>query len=351
MPLLARMVASPLTIDVRSRALEDLHGLLSDQRISPDGHVAVVVGPGKGAEVLDVLGPALANGSVHHARAGTIAAARELADELRHGWYDAVVGIGGGRTLDVAKYAASIAGLPAVAVATCLSHDGLASPVASLEHEGRKLSFGVQMPIAVVVDLTYVRRCQRAQLAAGVGDALSNLNALADWELSARATGEPVDGLAVALARSGAESLLHRTDDLLSEDFLTTLAHALVLGGLAMAVAGSSRPCSGACHAIAHALDAHVPGSRRHGDEVAIGALFASWLRADPLLDTLAASLARHGVPRVPADVGVSEDDFAAAVARAPLMRPNRYTILHHLDLQEEEIRERVHVFAETFDH
>ena len=66
--------------------------------------------------------------------------------------------MGGGRTLDVAKYAASLVGLPMVSVATSLAHDGIASPVASLEHEGRKESYGVTVPVAVVVDLDYVRR-------------------------------------------------------------------------------------------------------------------------------------------------------------------------------------------------
>src|SRR5439155_20443959 len=109
------------------------------------------VGPGQGEQVLRSLGPALSNGSVHRVEGGTVELARRLAESLSAGSYDAVVGIGGGRTLDVAKYAASLAGLPAVSVATSLAHDGVASPVASLEHNGRKSSYGVQMPIAVIV--------------------------------------------------------------------------------------------------------------------------------------------------------------------------------------------------------
>jgi glycerol-1-phosphate dehydrogenase [NAD(P)+] len=349
-PLLARMVPSPLTVDVRGGAVEALPALLSDQRISGEGHVAVAVGPGLGEEVAAKLAPSLANARVEQVEGGTVDAARALANDLRQGWFDAVVGIGGGRTLDVAKYAASLAGLPYVAVATSLAHDGLASPVASLEHDGRKGSYGVHMPLAVVVDLDYVRRCPRRQLAAGVGDALSNLNAVADWQLAARVNGETVDGLAAAIARSGAESLLHRTDDLLAEDFLTSLAQSLVLGGLAMAVAGSSRPCSGSCHEIAHALDELYPGDRRHGEQVAVGALFASFLRDDSLTGALDAALRRYGVPRTPAELGLSEDQFATAVVHAPQTRPDRYTILEHLALDEDQVRHRVHEFAGAFD-
>jgi glycerol-1-phosphate dehydrogenase [NAD(P)+] len=260
-----------------------------------------------------------------------------------------VVGIGGGRTLDVAKYAAGLVGLPMVSVATNLAHDGIASPVASLEHDGRKGSYGVHIPIAVVVDLDYVRRSPAEQLRSGVGDVLSNLSALADWELASRERGEPVDGLAATFARSGAESLLHRTDDLTSDAFLTSLAEALVLSGLAMAAAGSSRPCSGACHEISHAIDALYPGRAPHGEQVAVGALFASYMRDDEHLAALDAALARHQVARLPSDLGMSEEEFCAAVARAPSTRPGRFTVLEHLDLNTTEIHERVREFVGAF--
>ena len=350
MPLLARMVACPLAVDVGRGAVGALAALLADRRVSSNGHVAVVVGPGQGERVVAVVRPTLENAEIHRVEGGTLQAALDLAAALREGSHDAVVGIGGGRTLDVAKYAAGLTGLPMVAVATNLAHDGIASPVASLEYDGRKGSYGVHIPIAVVVDLDYVRRCPREQLRSGVGDALSNLNALADWELASRERGEPVDGLAAALARAGAESLLHRTDDLMSDSFLTVLAEALVLSGLAMAVAGSSRPCSGACHEISHAIDALYPTKAGHGEQVAAGALFASFLRGDDVVGALDASLRRHDVPRLPRDLGLTDDEFAAAVAHAPSTRPERYTILEHLAMDEDEIRRRVQEFVAAFD-
>jgi glycerol-1-phosphate dehydrogenase [NAD(P)+] len=350
LPVLARLVACPLTVDVGGGAVEALAELLSDRRISTHGHVAVVVGPGQGEEIVAVVRPALANADVFPVEGGTLQAALDLADGLRAGSYDAVVGIGGGRTLDVAKYAAGLSGLPMVSVATNLAHDGIASPVASLEHDGRKGSYGVHGPIAVVVDLDYVRRCPPEQLRSGVGDALSNLSALADWELAARERDEPLDGLAAAFARSGAESLLHRTDDLLSETFLTALAEALVLSGVAMAAAGSSSPCSGACHEISHAIDGLYPGKAAHGEQVAVGALFASFLREDDRLDALDSALRRHGVARLPADLDLTEEEFGAAVAAAPTTRPDRYTILEHLDLEEDAIQARVREFVVAFD-
>jgi glycerol-1-phosphate dehydrogenase [NAD(P)+] len=348
MPLLARLVPTPLSVDVRRGAIAGLADLLRDRRISSGGQVAIVIGPGQGEQIVADL--QLGGTGIFPVEGGSIRAALDLVESLRDRYYDAVVGIGGGRTLDVAKYAASITGLPMVAVATNLAHDGIASPVASLEHDGRKGSYGVQIPIAVVVDIDYVRRCPAEQLRSGVGDALSNLSALADWELANRERGEPLDGIAAALARAGAESVLGRTDGFDSDDFLTTLAEALVLSGLAMAAAGSSRPCSGACHEISHAIDALRPDTATHGEQVAVGALFASFLREDGLADQLDAAFSRLGIARLPRDLGLTDDQFAAAVVQAPSMRPDRYTILEHLELDEPAIRDRVESFVGAFD-
>jgi glycerol-1-phosphate dehydrogenase [NAD(P)+] len=349
MPLLARMIPGPLAVDIRRGAVTSLAELLSDRYISANGEVAVVVGPGQGERVVADVRPTLGKAEIFNVEGGSHEAALGLADSLRAGAYDAVVGVGGGRTLDVAKFAASMAALPMVSVATNLAHDGIASPVASLESEGRKGSYGVHVPIAIVVDLDYVRACPLEQLRAGMGDVLSNLNSLADWELAGRERAEPVDGLAAAFARAGAESLLHRDEELTSFEFLTGLAEALVLSGLAMAVAGSSRPCSGACHEISHAIDALYPGTANHGEQVAVGALFASFLRGDGSASALDAALTRYGIPRLPGDLGLSEEQFAAAVARAPSTRPERYTILEHLDLDDAEIAERVRGFIDAF--
>ena len=72
MALLARMVACPLEIEQRFGAVAALPELLSDGRISAGGHVAVVVGPGLGEEIVAEVKPALANSIVHSVSGGSI---------------------------------------------------------------------------------------------------------------------------------------------------------------------------------------------------------------------------------------------------------------------------------------
>ncbi|MEA2170134.1 MAG: glycerol-phosphate dehydrogenase [Solirubrobacteraceae bacterium] len=351
MPLLSRMIATPVVIEIGPGAVRNLAPLLADQRISAGGHVGVAVGPGLGSEIEAILGPAMANAEIWTIEGGSVESAHELAGHLRGGFYDALVAIGGGRTLDTAKHAATLTGVAMVAVATSLSHDGIASPVASLEDHGRKGSYGVQMPVAVMVDLDYVKRSDPAMRRSGIGDAISNLGAVADWRLAERERGEPVDGLAVTFAHTAAMAILPREDGVEDESFLYALAEGLVLSGLAMATAGSSRPCSGGDHEILHAIDHLFPGTAHHGELAGMASLFTAHLREDPaMFAALDGCLRRHGLPRSPQDLGLSIDQFCQAVVAAPDTRPDRFTILEHLDLDEAEVRRRVDAFAEAVD-
>ena len=345
MPLLARMLAAPLVVDVRSGAIADLGTLLADRRIAVAGRVAVAVGPGQGEGVLAELDMDAAE--AFRVSDGTVEGAIALGKRLRADAYEAVAGIGGGRTIDVTKFAAHMAGIPMVAVATNLAHDGIASPVSSLEHESGKGSYGVVLPVAVVVDLDRVRCAPPPMDRAGIGDVVSNLSAVADWELSAADTGEQVDGLAAAMARSAAQAVLNQPGAVASDEFLTVLAEALIMSGLAMAVAGSSRPCSGGDHEIMHAIDQLYPGTASHGELAGVGALFCAYLRGDDDQAALiSACLRRHGLPRTPGDLGLDNGDFAKAVAIAPATRPGRYTVLERLALSDADVVDRVEDYA-----
>ncbi|MGH3680848.1 MAG: hypothetical protein ACRDT2_11455, partial [Natronosporangium sp.] len=60
--------------------------------------------------------------------------------------------------------------------------------------------------------------------------------------------------------------------------------------------------------------------------------------------------LSRHGLPVRPADLPLTDAEFAAAVAHAPRTRPDRYTILEHLDLSPAELAGRVADYGDALD-
>ena len=151
------------------------------------------------------------------------------------------------------------------------------------------------------------------------------------------------------LSRTAAESVLHRTD-LDTDAFFISLTEALVVSGLAMLVAGTSRPCSGSDHEISHAIDRLFPGTAAHGEQVAVGTLFSLFLRGDDARAAqVDACLRRHSLPRVPGDLGLTEEQFAEAVLVAPTTRPDRYTILEHLALDPDAARDVVRRFTERY--
>ncbi len=350
MPVLTRLIPSPVVVDISGGAVGDLAGLLADQRISSSGKLAFAISGGSGRQLRDRLAPELPGADWYPVDGGTIDAAVKLADAMRGKRYDAVVGLGGGKIIDVAKYAAARVGLPMVAVATNLSHDGICSPVSTLDNDNGRGSYGVPTPIALVIDLDVIHQAPDRYVRSGIGDAISNLSAIADWELSHRETGEPVDGLAAAMARGAGEAVLRHPGTIRDDAFLTTLAEGLVLSGIAMSISGDSRPSSGACHEISHAFDLLYPQrAAAHGEQCGLGAAFAMFLRGAVEESRLMAKvLRRHGLPVLPGEIGFSEEEFVAAVEYAPQTRPGRYTILEHLDLSTEAIRDAYADYAKT---
>lgn len=342
MPVLTRLIPSPVVVDIRPGALDDLAGVLSDQRISHSGKLAVAVSGGSGAKLRDRIAPDLPGATWYEVGGGTLDDAIELAGAMKAGHYDAVVGLGGGKIIDCAKFAAARIGLPLVAVPTNLAHDGLCSPVATLDNDAGRGSYGVPNPIAVVIDLDVIREAPARFVRAGIGDAVSNISAIADWELSNRVNGERIDGLAAAMARQAGEAVLRHPGGIGDNGFLQVLAEALVLSGVAMSVSGDSRPSSGACHEINHAFDLLFPKrAASHGEQCGLGAAFAMYLRgAHEESVYMAEVLHRHGLPVTPEEIGFTVDEFCQVVEFAPRTRPGRYTILEHLDLKTHQIKD-----------
>ncbi|WP_328767253.1 iron-containing alcohol dehydrogenase family protein [Streptomyces sp. NBC_00286] len=351
MPVLTRLIPSPVVVDIRPGALDDLAGVLADQRISHSGKLAVAISGGSGAKLRERLAPAMPGASWYEVGGGTIDDAIRLADEMKSGHYDAVVGLGGGKIIDCAKFAAARIGLPLVAVATNLSHDGLCSPVATLDNDAGRGSYGVPNPIAVVIDLDVIREAPVRFVRSGIGDALSNISAVADWELANREQGEAIDGLAAAMARQAGEAVLRHPGGVGDDGFLQVLAEGLVLTGISMSVAGDSRPASGACHEINHAFDLmHPKRAASHGEQCGLGAAFAMHLRgAHEESAYMAEVLHRHGLPVLPEHIGFTVDEFVEVVKFAPKTRPGRYTILEHLDLSTDQIRDAYADYAADY--
>ncbi len=337
-----RAVSIPILLEIGVGALDELSSILTTAPLDLTRTLIGTGGPqtsrvaARAREQLCTRGET----AVVPGLAGDAASVEALVREIREAAATCCVAVGGGRVIDTVKYASSLTGAPFVSLPTSLAHDGICSPIASLiQTDGRRESVGAVMPEAVVVDLAVIRSSAPRATRAGAGDLLSNLTALQDWRLAALRGRDHFDGYSALIAEASAHSFLY-VAGAAAEISLDVLAHGLVLSGLAMATAGTSRPCSGAEHLISHSLDGILrKRARLHGEQVALGTLVAAAAHGE-VPPELRGAFEALGLPRHPADLRLEVDELVQAVMQAPQTRPERYTILSETDLSRPAVEE-----------
>lgn len=240
-----------------------------------------------------------------------------------------IVGIGGGKSVDVGKLAAFRKGLPFYSVPTSASHDGISSPFASLKGLDRPYSVKAKPPLGILADVDVISSAPRKLLAAGCGDLVSKLTAVRDWQLAHKVTGEYYGGYAANLALMSAQVVIEGSKRIggFRKDSVRDLVEGLISAGVAAGIAGSSRPCSGSEHLFSHYLDLVAPGVGLHGEKCGIGTIMMSKLHGTDWR-LVRSALRNVHAPTKAAEVGVKDEQVVEALMRASSIRPERYTIL-----------------------
>jgi glycerol-1-phosphate dehydrogenase [NAD(P)+] len=242
----------------------------------------------------------------------------------------AVVGVGGGKALDVAKYVGFLSRLPYYAVPTSLSNDGFCSPQSSLTIRGKRRSLPAALPFGVVIDTAVCRDAPRVLTLSGVGDLVAKFTAVRDWKLAFHAVGEPVNDFAALMSDGSIHAYLsHPGFDL---DGIRLLATALMLNGIAMEICGSSRPASGSEHLVSHALDATSARPRLHGLQVGVASYVVSILQGENT-ERIATLFDATGFWDAIAADPFSRSEWVAAVRAAPSVKEGFYTVLSSRDM------------------
>ena len=245
------------------------------------------------------------------------------------GAVDAVIGVGGGKTLDVAKYVSFLARLPYLAVPTSLSNDGFCSPQSSLTIDGRRRSLPAAIPFGVVLATALCHAAPEILWMSGVGDLSAKFTAVVDWKLAFHARGTLVDDFAALLSDSTVYQFIARPAR--DTEGVKLLGTALMLNGVAMAICGSSRPASGSEHLISHALDAISRRPRLHGLQVGVASYLVSRLQ-NRNSGEIARLFEATGFWRAVAADPFSRAEWMEAVRRAPTIKEDFYTILSARD-------------------
>ncbi len=244
------------------------------------------------------------------------------------GGLDFVIGVGGGRVIDTAKIVSYNLDLPFISIPTAASHDGIASSRASVPTGEGHASLDAQPPIAIIADTGIIAAAPHRLLAAGCADVISNYTAILDWELAHRVKGEPMSEYAIALSKMTAEILMSNAHLIKpnQEQSAWFVIKALVSSGVAMSIAGSSRPASGGEHKFSHALDKLAPGKALHGESCGIGTIISMYLHGGDWRG-IRNSLRSIGAPVTPRELGIDDAIVVEALLMAKTIRPERFTI------------------------
>ena len=240
---------------------------------------------------------------------------------------DFLVGLGGGRPIDLAKQAGFNKDIPFISIPTAASHDGFGSARASIRQEGRKTSMQAVPPIAVVADTSIISKAPKRLLGAGVGDIISNKTAILDWRLSEQKA--DYSEYAAALSEMAAKLVEDGIDKVSngSEEGVRLVVKALISSGVAMSIAGTSRPASGGEHKFSHWLDSHCKNPALHGEQCGLGSIVTMYLHGgnwEKIRDTLKTVNA----PTNAKSLGMDEDMILSAFLNSKEIRPERLTIL-----------------------
>ncbi|MBA4187808.1 MAG: dehydrogenase [Planctomycetaceae bacterium] len=242
----------------------------------------------------------------------------------------AIVGVGGGKALDVAKYVGFLTRLPYYAVPTSLSNDGFCSPQSSLTIRGKRRSLSAALPFGVIVDSAVCRDAPRILTLSGVGDLVAKFTAVRDWKLAFHAVGESVNDFSALMSDGTIFSYMsHPAIDI---EGIRLLATALMLNGVAMEICGSSRPASGSEHLISHALDATSARPRLHGLQVGVATYLMSILQGANT-ERIAGLFDATGFWEVVSSDPFSRVEWLNAVKIAPSIKEGYYTILSSRDV------------------
>lgn len=193
-----------------------------------------------------------------------------------------IIVVGSGTLNDLVRLAATRVNSPFISVPTAPSMDGYASSVSSLIMDNNKTTFQGKNAEAVFCDLQVITDAPLELIKAGFGDIIGKRIAMSDWMLSVIINGEYFCDYAAELVENSADLCINNAARIFSRDRkgIMSLMEALLLSGIAISAAGSSRPASGTEHLLAHYIEgAFLKQGRKplyHGTAVAFSTLCAS---------------------------------------------------------------------------
>lgn len=241
----------------------------------------------------------------------------------------AVIGLGGGKVIDAAKYTGFLRKLPFISIPTSASSDGFSSASASLIIDGRRNSVPARMAYGIIVDTAVIKSAPERFLYSGIGDMVSKITALYDWQFEEDLGLAEVNDFAMMIAKKAVNSFVRTPFTSIRDDlFLKELLDSLAMSGIANEIAGSSAPTSGSEHLISHALDKMLEAPQLHGIQVGIATYLMSLVQ-NHRYKRVHTIFTDTGFFDYVETLNLDIHAYEQAIELAPSMKPFRHTYLH----------------------
>lgn len=248
----------------------------------------------------------------------------------------AVIGIGGGKVIDTAKYCGFLRKIAYISVPTSTSNDGFSSASASLMIRGKRQSVPAKMAYGIIADTDVIKSAPKGFLYSGIGDMVCKITAVYDWQFEEEHGYGKTNDVAIMVAKKAINSIARiEFEEITDEWFLKELLNSLAMCGIANEIAGSSAPTSGSEHLISHAIDQYGNKPTLHGMQVGIATYLMSVVQ-NHRQDRVRNFLEKTGFFDYAASLELDINDYLNAIDQAPSIKPFRHTYLH-----EEQYREK----------
>jgi glycerol-1-phosphate dehydrogenase [NAD(P)+] len=241
-----------------------------------------------------------------------------LEADLAHiGSIKAVVGLGGGQALDVAKYFAWRCSLRLFQAPTSLSVDAVFGHRAAVRVDGRVRYVGWAVPEGIFIDYDVISGAPKAVNRAGIGDVLCFFSGVLDWRYAVKRGKAEVrwpyreDLVKVSLEKVEAVLANARAIRNVTDEGIRILADGLKWGGLSFLSSGwCPRHIEGFEHFFFYNLEFLTRKKFLHGQPVCLGVYIACVLHGERA-DEMLAAIYEIGVDIRPEAMGITWTDVA----------------------------------------
>lgn len=167
---------------------------------------------------------------------------------------EGIISVGTGSLNDICRVSSFELGLKFCIFATAPSMDGFASDTAPIIENNFKTSWKAEQPMVIIADTKILAKAPVELKAAGFGDMIAKYIGIFDWKVANLLIDEYYCPAVAELTMQGVRKIVALADKVTVEDeeAAGAIMEALVMSGLGMKLALSSRPASGAEHVLSH---------------------------------------------------------------------------------------------------